>query len=153
MSPGQEIPREIQVPAGARLVLRAHASGVQIYVCQQSTDGKAVWTLKGPEATLSDDRGEAIGKHYFGPAWKHNDGSEVTAKVTSRVNAPSPGSIPWLLLKVTARGGNGLLSTVTAIQRVATLGGLPPEGPCDASLLGAESRSEYEAEYLFYASD
>jgi hypothetical protein len=153
VSPGQEIPREIQVPAGARLVLRAHASGVQIYVCQQGADGKAVWILKGPEATLSDDRGETIGRHYPGPAWKHNDGSEVTAKVTSRVNSPSPDSIPWLLLKVINHTGSGVLGTVTAIQRVATLGGLPPAGPCDSSSLGAEAASEYEAEYLFYAGE
>lgn len=153
MSPGQEIPRQIQVPAGARLVLRAHASGVQIYVCQSGADGKPAWVLKGPEATLADERGEVIAKHYLGPAWKHNDGSEVTAKVTSRVNAPSPDSIPWLLLKVTARNGAGVLDAVTAIQRVETLGGLPPEKPCDASALGSETRSEYEAVYIFYAGE
>lgn len=153
MSPGQEIPREIQVPAGTRVVLRAHASGVQIYVCQAGTDGKPAWTMKGPEASLADEHGEVIGKHYVGPSWRHNDGSEVTAKVTSRVNAPSPDSIPWLLLKVTARTGTGVLEAVTAIQRVETLGGLPPEKPCDASALGSEVCSEYEAIYIFYAGE
>jgi hypothetical protein len=148
-----EVPSEIHAPAGTELVLRARASGVQIYVCQQGADGKPGWTLKGPEAALYDEQGNAIGHHYAGPTWKHNDGSEITAKVVARVNAPDASAIPWLLLRVTGRSGSGVLSRVTAIQRVQTVGGQPQDGGCSASTLGTETRSEYEAEYDFYAND
>jgi Protein of unknown function (DUF3455) len=133
-------------------VLRAHASGVQIYVCQDGADGKPAWTLKAPEATLYDDQDQAIGRHYAGPAWKHNDGSEITAKVAARVNAPDATAIPWLLLRVIGHSGSGIFSRITAIQRVQTVGGQPPSGGCDAAARGTETRSEYEAEYYFYAN-
>jgi Protein of unknown function (DUF3455) len=148
-----EVPSEIHAPAGTELVLRARALGVQIYVCQQGADGKPGWTLKAPEATLYDEQGNAIGQHNAGPTWRHNDGSEITAKVVARVNAPDSSAIPWLLLRVTGRSGNGVFARVTAIQRVQTVGGQPQEGGCSASTLGTETRSEYEAEYDFYASD
>jgi len=134
-------------------VLRARASGVQIYICQQGADGKPGWSLKAPEATLFDEQGTVIGTHYAGPTWKHHDGSEITAKVVARVNAPDSSAIPWLLLRVTGRSGSGVFTRITAIQRVQTVGGQPPDGGCGASALGTETRSEYEAEYAFYASD
>ena len=147
-----QIPSEIHSPAGTELVLRAHALGVQIYVCQEGADGKLAWALKAPEATLYDEQGAVIGQHYAGPAWKHNDGSEITAKVAARVNAPDATAIPWLLLRVTGHSGSGALSRVTSIVRVQTVGGQPPAGGCDAAARGTEARSEYEAEYYFYAA-
>jgi hypothetical protein len=145
------IPREIQLPEGAELVLRAHASGVQIYVCQESAEGKLVWTLKGPEAKLYDEEGTVIGTHSVGPTWKHSDGSEITARAVARVNAPDPTvAIPWLLLSVTGHSGTGILDRVTAVQRINTDGGNPPAGGCTATDRGAEARSEYTADYLFY---
>ena len=151
MSPQPGIPREIQLPDGAELVFKAHASGVQIYVCQEGADGKLVWTLKGPEATLYDDDGAVIGSHAQGPSWKHKDGSEITARAVARINAPdATAAIPWLLLSVNAHSGSGIFSRVTAIQRVNTDGGQPPAGSCGASNRGVETRSEYTADYLFY---
>ena len=150
VTPQPGIPREIQLPDGAELVLRAHASGVQVYVCQEGSDGKLVWTLKGPEATLYDEEGAVIGMHSMGPTWKHKDGSEITARAVARVNAPDPAAIPWLLLSVTGRSGNGTFSRVSAIQRIQTEGGQPPTGGCSASSRGVESRSEYTADYCFY---
>jgi hypothetical protein len=146
-----EIPRELQVPAEAQLILSARASGVQIYVCQQSAEGRMHWTLKGPEATLYDDQGRAIAEHYAGPTWKHLDGSEVTARAVARFNVPNGTAIPWLLLSATGHAGSGLLSRVTTIQRVQTVGGQPPAEGCNLAARGTEVRSEYEAEYYFYA--
>src|SRR5215472_9699607 len=78
--PHPDVPDKIKAPAGEDVVLVAHASGSQIYVCQAGADGKMAWTLKAPEAELRDDKGVVIGKHYAGPTWKLNDGSEVTGK-------------------------------------------------------------------------
>ena len=145
------IPREIQLPEEAELVLRAHASGVQVYVCQESAEGKLVWTLRAPEATLYDEEGAVIGSHFSGPTWKHSDGSGITARAVARVNAPdATAAIPWLLLSVTGHSGNGTFDRVTAIQRINTDGGQPPAGSCSASERGAEARSEYTADYYFY---
>ena len=148
---GSDVPDKIKAPAGEELILRAHAAGSQIYVCQAGADGKYSWTLKAPEAELRDQHGVVIGHHSAGPSWKHTDGSEIKGKAVARVDAPDADSIPWLLLTVTDRSGNGVLSRVTSIQRVHTKGGQPPAGGCDASKANAEIRSSYTADYYFYA--
>src|SRR5260221_2010455 len=145
------VPGEIQAPAGEQLVLRANASGFQVYVCQSGPDGKPAWSLKAPEAELSDQHGTPIGRHYAGPTWKHHDGSEVTAKAIARVDAPDSTAIPWVLLAATGHSGNGVLSRVTTIQRIHTVGGQPPAGRCGQTTHGAELKSSYSPEYYFYA--
>jgi uncharacterized protein DUF3455 len=147
-----DVPDKIKAPSGEEVVLLAHASGSQIYVCQQGTDGKFGWLLKAPEAELHDLQGALIGRHYAGPTWKHKDGSEVTGKAAARVDSPSPDSIPWLLVTATAHSGNGALSSVTNIQRIHTKGGQPPPAAdCSASKEGVEAKSSYTADYYFYA--
>jgi hypothetical protein len=153
VAPQSGIPREIQLPEAAELVMRAHASGVQIYVCQESPEGKLVWILRGPDATLYDEEGAVIGSHSPGPTWKHSDGSEITARAVARVNAPEPTTaIPWLLLSVTGHAGTGIFGRVTSVQRINTDGGQPPAGNCSSADRGSEARSEYTADYLFYYS-
>ena len=145
------VPDAIQAPAGEELVLQTHASGFQIYICQSGADGKPAWSLKAPEAELTDQHGSGVGRHYAGPAWKHNDGSEVIAKATARVDAPDSAAIPWVLLSATGHSGNGILSRVTTIQRINTVGGQPPASGCAQANVGAEFKSSYSAEYYFYA--
>jgi hypothetical protein len=55
-----DVPDQVKVPADERLVFRAHASGAQIYLCQQGTDGKSQWTLKAPKAQLHDRKGAVV---------------------------------------------------------------------------------------------
>jgi|SRR5215510_1377746 len=145
-----EVPDSIKAPAGEKIVLQVHATGSQIYVCQVSADQKFSWTLKAPEAELTDANGKKVGTHYAGPTWKHSDGSEVVGKVVNRVDASEAGSIPWLLLTATGHSGTGILSRVTTIQRIHTKGGQPPAG-CDESHRGAEIKVPYAADYYFYA--
>jgi len=148
-----EVPDKIAAPAGEEVVLAAHATGSQIYVCQAGGDGKAAWALKAPEAELHDSQGAVIGRHYAGPKWKYKDGSEVTGKAVARMNAPDSASVQWLLLSVTEHSGKkGVLSKVTSIQRINTQGGMPPpDSDCDTSKLNSEVKSPYSAEYYFYA--
>jgi hypothetical protein len=146
-----EVPEKLAVPASENLVLQAHASGSQIYVCQVGADQKLVWTLKAPEAELSDSKGAVIGKHYAGPTWKHNDGSEVVGKVVAKQDAPDAYAIPWLLLTAASHAGNGVFAGVTSIQRIHTKGGQPPASGCDDAHRGAESKVAYSADYYFYA--
>ena len=147
-----DVPDAIQAPSGEEVVLLAHATGSQIYTCQATADGKFSWTLKAPEAELHDRKDKVIGQHAAGPSWKLKDGSEVTGKAAAKVDALDPDSIPWLLVKVVGHTGNGLLSSVTTIQRVHTHGGgQPPAEGCDAAHRDAETKSSYSADYYFYA--
>jgi hypothetical protein len=146
-----DVPDAIQAPVGEEVVLYAHATGSQIYTCQAAADGKFLWTLKAPEAELHDRKDKVIGQHSAGPSWKLKDGSEVTGKAAARVDALDPGSVPWLLVKVVGHTGNGLLTSVTTIQRVRTHGGQPPAEGCDAAHRDAETKSSYSADYYFYA--
>jgi hypothetical protein len=145
------VPDAIQARPGEEVVLLAHASGSQIYTCQPGTDGKSSWTLKAPDAELKDQDGKVIGSHFAGPSWKLKDGSEVTGKAVAHVDSDDPKSIPWLLVDVVSHSESGLLTKVTAIQRVHTNGGKPPAEGCDESHRDAETKSNYAADYYFYA--
>jgi hypothetical protein len=156
-APGQapvrpEVPEVLKAPAGEEVILVAHATGTQIYVCRQGEDQKFSWVFKAPEAELSDATGKKIGHHSAGPTWKHIDGSEVKAKVVAKQDAPKPEAIPWLLLSATSHSGEGIFSRVTSIQRIHTEGGMPPEAKyCDSSAVGKEVGMAYAADYYFYA--
>jgi hypothetical protein len=149
--PAPDVPDAIEVPAGLDVVVYAHATGSQIYTCQTAADGKFSWTLKAPDAELHDRQDKVIGQHSAGPSWKLKDGSEVTGKAAAHVDSLDADSIPWLLVNVVSHAGNGLLSSVTTIQRVHTHGGKPPAEGCDAAHLNAENKSSYTADYYFYA--
>jgi Protein of unknown function (DUF3455) len=133
-------------------VLFVGAKGSQIYTCQAGADGKFSWTLKGPDAELKDRKDKVIGQHSAGPTWKLKDGSEVTGKAVGHVDSLDADSIPWLLVNVESHAGKtGLLTNVTTIQRVHTHGGKPGNDACDESHKGAETKSDYTADYYFYA--
>jgi hypothetical protein len=149
--PPPDVPAAIQAPAGEAVVLLAHASGSQIYICQAGADGKYTWTLQAPDAELKDEKGKVIGSHFAGPTWKVNDGSEVTGKAAAHLDSPEAGAIPWLLVNVVSHSGTGLLTNVTTIQRIHTHGGKPPADGCDEPHNNAEMKSSYTADYYFYA--
>ncbi len=128
------------------LVLRARGEGVQIYTCAQDGDWK--WKLKAPEATLYDASHHAIGKHFAGPKWRLDDGSEVQGKLLS--SKSQPGTIPWLILSAASTGSSGKLSQVTTVERSETRGGVAPASGCDADHANAEVRIPYTATYSFF---
>jgi hypothetical protein len=146
----QEIPPALQPPVDERLILQLHGNGDQIYSCK-SESGQFYWTLKAPEAQLSDIKGQPFGKHFAGPTWQSNDGSRVTGKLLVSVDSPDAESIPWLLLKVASHSGSGILSRATTIQRLNTKGGKSPASGCDSDHVNQEVRVAYSADYLFYA--
>lgn len=147
-----EIPASLQPPSGEKLVLKAHATGWQIYTCGAGTDGKPAWTLKAPDADLHDAQGALVGHHSAGPAWTHHDGSQVTGKAVAHVDAPDAKSIPWLLVTAVGHSGKGVFASVSSIQRLHTEGGLPPPASeCDPAKPSPEVRSSYTADYYFYA--
>lgn len=127
------------------VVVTLHAEGAQIYECRPGDDGKLGWVAREPIAALLID-GKTVGRHYVGPNWEHIDGSAVVGKLSARAPAPSANDIPWLKLEVVERRGNGLLSSVTTIQRINTRGGVP-QGACDKA--GALLSVAYACDYVF----
>ena len=151
------IPSNLTVPAGNARLLQVAARGVQIYTCTAPADAGAsdagaayTWTLHAPEATLYDDAGNLVGTHFLGPNWRTVDGSQATGAVQERASSPTGDSIQWLLLRVTANTGSGILGRATFVQRPSTRGGLAPTTGCDASTVGTERAVDYTADYVFW---
>jgi hypothetical protein len=147
LPPGTE---NIAVPSGNKVFLVGHATGAQIYTCNNNA-----WT-GAPRATLVADNGKLIIKHFAVPTWQATDGSSVVGKLPPKaaVSAPKPNSIPWLLLeaKSTSVGLDGdRLSHTTFIQRVNTSGGVgPAPAECNATTAGKVVEVPYTADYYFW---
>ncbi len=148
-----EVPSELRVPPGQKLLVRAEAKGVQIYKSVEGKDGMLEWALEAPLADLFNGEGEKLGFHYEGPSWEGMDGSKVTRDKEQAVQmAAAPNAqedIPWLLIKVQANGDKqGTFNQVLYIQRVNTTGGkAPAEAPIRA---GTKVGVAYRATYYCY---
>jgi hypothetical protein len=134
--------------AGDAIELRG--TGAQVYTCEASPSGFG-WRLKEPQATLLDDAGAEVGRHFAGPTWQARDGSTVVGEVMVSNPPPQPNSIPWLLLRAKSHSGSGAFASVDYIARIHTEGGLAPASGCDAAHTGAESRVPYNALYVFFS--
>ena len=141
------VPNDIQVPAGNKAFLEAHAVGVQIYGCNTTATGYA-WSLTGPRANLYK-HGKLIATHFAGPTWQAKSGSKVVGARVSGVNV-DPTAIDWLLLKATATTP-GRFGATTYIQRIHTAGGLAPAAAdCNAGTVGTTREAAYTATYVFF---
>jgi Protein of unknown function (DUF3455) len=139
----------IPLPENSSIVLAVAAEGVQIYETKRNATGAYEWALKAPEAELKSLSGEVLGKHYAGPSWSLNDGSQLTGSLppVKAVSAPEAGNIPWLLVAPKSRSEAGLLSKVDFVVRIATAGGVAPTEPPKSQTDIA--RVNYRAIYLF----
>jgi hypothetical protein len=114
--------------------------------------GQFEWVFAGPDAKLNDRSGKQVGKYYGPPAtWESMDGSRLTGAQVA-VSPSSAGNIPLQLVKANPAMGMGVMSGVTYIQRVATMGGVAPAMPCDAGTAGSKQIVKYRADYIFYKS-
>ncbi|SRR6266498_1731883 len=148
------VPEAIGVPPGSVLLFSRHAKGVQIYECRNGQ-----WAFHAPRAGLFDPQShQPTGIHYGGidrgltpgPWWESvDDGSRIRGG--NAVSAPSPNanSIPLLRLEVVERQGTGVLSLISYIQRLNTVGGVGLTGGCAA---GAQRWVAYTADYYFYGN-
>lgn len=148
-----DVPTEVAVPSGLKLLLKVEAKGVQIYKAVEGKSGTLEWALEAPLADLFDDKGKTVGCHYDGPSWEMTDGSKVVRDRAFEVkSAPAPNQkedIAWLLVKVKGEEGkDGMCSSAVYIQRLQTGGGKAP-----ANLpknLGTKVGVAYKAVYYFY---
>ena len=142
----QDVPAKLVPPAGVTKIGSFLGKGVQIYSCT-GHDPALGWTLKAPEAELTDAGGAAFAKHYAGPTWEAVDGSKAVGKMMETAPSPAAGAVPWLLLSATSSGA-GVLAGTRFVQRIHTAGGAAPSGPCPEP--GTEQRVPYSADYVFY---
>ncbi len=148
------VPATLHPGANELLTNVVPANGVQIYECRARKDQPDAyeWAFVAPEATLFDERGNRIGRHYGGPHWESNDGSKIVGAVKERADAPATHAIPWLLLAAKSVGPQGSFSKVTSIQRVNTAGGTAPQDGCSRELAGTTTRVGYSADYYFFSA-
>jgi len=147
------VPDKLVPDASQTLAMVLPAGGVQIYECREKKAGAGEyeWQFVAPEADLYDAHGTKVGHHYAGPHWESADGSRIVGTLKERVDAPSAGAIPWLLLTAKSVGPRGSFSDVTSVQRVHTAGGIAPGSGCSRATAGAQARVNYTADYYFYA--
>lgn len=138
------LPDAIAAP-GEKIVLTLHAEGAQVYECKADASGKLAWVFREPIATLLLD-GKTVGRHYAGPNWEYSDGSAVVGKAAGNAPGATDKDIPWLKLEVVSQRGNGVLTGITTVQRINTVGG-KPQGTCDKA--GAFQSVAYSADYVF----
>jgi hypothetical protein len=148
------VPDALKVAPPQTLSLAARAIGVQIYDCLPAKGDplRYEWTFRAPEAQMYDAAGTPIGKHYAGPTWESNDGSQVVGEVRARDDGPVASAIPWLLLRAKSSAGSGVLGRTTSIQRMETAGGTAPGSGCGPAQAGAQVRVPYQATYYFYVA-
>jgi hypothetical protein len=138
---------KIKVPGDAMPALKLRGRGYQVFRCEDSTEGLA-WVYQLPEATLADDRGNPVGRHGANFTFEHNDGSRLAGKVQAWDDAPDAADLRWLLLS-TQSYGTGTFAGIAYVQRVNTLGGMPP-ARCTAGDRGQVLRVEFAADFVFY---
>ena len=152
--PRPEVPATIAVPEGHDVAYLGHAEGAQIYECALDASANPAWRLRAPTALLVDDEGLPFVSHFggidadlpAGPYWQSlRDGSRVRAGLA--IASPSAGTIPHLRLTALDTAGNGVMSRVSYIHRLATTGGVAPTGACQ---LDDRAEVPYTADYYFY---
>ena len=147
-----QVPAEVTPPAGNKAALTLVGIGDLSYECKAVADkpGTFAWTFAGPNAKLMDANKKEVGKYYGGPTWEAADGSRVTGKQLA-VAPGTAGSIPLQLVQAAPSTGTGVMTDVTYIQRLKTVGGVAPATPaCAAGNVGAKTTVPYQADYVFY---
>lgn len=146
------LPAAVQVPAGHRVALETVGVGEVTYECREKTGmaGQHEWVFVGPSAALMDRAGRTIGR-YFGPpaTWAAQDGSAFTGAQVA-VAPAGAGNLPLQLVKANPATGNGMLTGITHVQRVATQGGVAPSRACDAGAKGQREIVKYQADYILW---
>ncbi len=137
----------IKTPDTVEPVMRLQGRGVQVFRCEAHGSGYS-WVYRLPEAELVDGSGKPLVRHGANFSFEHGDGSRLLGTIVKYDDAPDPKDLRWLLLS-TRSFGEGALSGITFVQRVNTVGGMPPSR-CDASQQSRLLRVDFSADFVFY---
>lgn len=138
-----EVPQEIKVPDDVKVHFHGYAEGFQVYTWDGTKWGPAV-----PDATLFDDEGNVVAKHFAGPTWQSNSGSLVVGALPPARVTVDDSAIQWLRLSAATNSGVGIFAETTFIHRVNTVGGLQPFE--NGTVVGEVAKVPYTADYFFY---
>jgi len=133
-------------PTGVE-VLRLEGRGSQVFRCESQPAGLR-WTYRLPEAELRDAQGQLVMRHGVNLSFEHVDGSRLVGDIIDHVPSPSGDSLPWLLLK-TSEFGEGALEGIAYVQRINTVGGMPPPS-CEPGQLNQVLRVPFSADFVFF---
>lgn len=145
-----DLPKEVQVPEGNKMVMMTHAQGNITWKCENKK-GKAAWEFAGPRAILTDAEGKHKVSYYGGPAtWESLDSSVITGEQLATSPSKDAGSIPMQLVKANESPRDGELKGVTYIQRINLNGGKAPAEGCTLDKVGHTMIVNYSGDYLFW---
>jgi len=144
-----KVPPELAVSSDEELLGKADARGTQVYLCQPGGEGIQEWTLVDFHADLLDDVGHHLGRYLPGPTWEYTDGSKVVGERKRSADSPEPAAA-WMLLGAKSTEGAGVLSPVSSILVVDTVGGIAPAVGCVEGARGAHVEVPFRASYYFF---
>lgn len=137
----------IKTPDTVAPVMRLQGRGVQVFRCE-ARDKAFAWVFRLPEADLVDGAGRVVVKHGANFSFEHVDGSRLLGTVVNFDDAPDGNNLRWILFSTRAFG-EGALNGITFVQRVNTVGGMPPPR-CDAGQQSRLLRVDFSADFIFY---
>jgi hypothetical protein len=125
--------------------------GTQVYRCEANGAAPS-WQLLGPDAHLYAADGKIVARHFYGPSWQANDGSEIKGKVlVSNASPEGPSDAPWLVLRVVSEHGQGIFAQVRTVARTDTHGGNTPTQDCTVANERTTMKVPYSARYIFFS--
>ncbi|HYB49802.1 MAG TPA: DUF3455 domain-containing protein [Burkholderiaceae bacterium] len=139
--------RPLQAPPAGAEVMRLKGAGSQIFRCETQSAGLR-WSFRLPEAELRDAQGNSVVHHGANLSFEHVDGSLLLSDVVDHVPSPNSDALPWLLLK-THSFHDGALAGITYVERINTVGGMPPAS-CTPEQLNELLRVPFSAEFVFF---
>ena len=154
MDKQDSLPAAVRVPPGNRIAMETVGVGEITYQCRtkQGSSTAYEWVFAGPKAKLSARNGTPVGSYYGPPAtWESMDGSKITGSQVA-VAPGGSGNIPFQLVKAEPAMGNGVMTGVTYVQRLATVGGVAPMLPCGSGNAGENRIVQYQADYIFWSA-
>lgn len=138
-------PTVLAPAADAEAFAALDATGIAVYACRGGA-----WQAVDADALLSVVGRTTLDLHHFGPSLLWNDASSaVVAQAASAV--VDTRWAPWVLWNVTAHGAAaGVLSPVTQVQRLSTVGGGAPTTACGSGNAGQTAEVAFTARYFLY---
>ncbi len=138
---------KIKTPDTVAPVMRLQGRGVQVFRCE-AREKSFAWVYRLPEADLVDGAGRVVAKHGANFSFENADGSRLLGTVVSFDDAPDGNNLRWILFS-TKSFGDGIFSGITFVQRINTVGGMPPPR-CDAGQQSRLLRVDFSADFVFY---
>ena len=144
------LPQSLQAPTGDMLDDVLISGGDIVYQCDRNP-AELDWIYLGAESTLFNSSGENVGTVLPGGYFTADDESYVKTQIDAQ-EVVSQENLPWARFGARLTAGSptsaGRFARTALIQRVNTIGGLPPTRTCEPD--GSMIYVPYSATYMIY---